>query len=152
MKHFLALVFLGMSVLFFQCKKYPEGPTISLRSKAERLANSWKVQKLLINNVDSTTAFTNVLKDYTVNITKTGSYNTSYYVTIPVFGNISNTESGTWAFSSDKKNVMLTPQSITIGSLPSPSTSQILKLKEKELWTKSTDANGKTTEIHFTPK
>lgn len=152
MKQLITIVLFGIILLFNQCKKYPEGPAISFRSKAERLANSWKIEKLLINNVDSTTAYTNLVKDYTVNIIKSGSYNITYYVTVPFFGNISNTESGVWAFTSDKKSVTLTPQSIAIGSLPAPSTGQILKLKEKELWTRSIDGNGKTTEYHFIPK
>ena len=36
------------------CKKYDEGPALSLRSKKSRIANKWKVDKLFKNGVDST--------------------------------------------------------------------------------------------------
>ncbi len=145
----LAALFIGV---FSQCKKYPEGPMISLRLKKERVANTWKIDKLLINNVDSAAYFSNIYKDYTINLTKSGSYSITYYVTIPLAGNVTNTESGTWSFTSNKDDLTLTPTSITYGNVPSPSTFQILKLYEKEMWVRKVDGNGKVTEYHLLPK
>lgn len=152
MKKLSAFILFSFIILFTQCKKYPEGPALSLKSKKERVSNTWKIDKLIINNVDSTTQYTNVFKDYTISINKSGSYLTSYYVTVPFIGNVSNTENGNWAFSGDKKSLNLTPTSIAVGNLPSPSSLQILKLYEKELWLRNVDSKGKVTEYHLLPK
>lgn len=47
---------LAVFLLFctISCKKYEEGPLISLRSKKSRIANKWKVANLFKNGVDST--------------------------------------------------------------------------------------------------
>jgi len=39
------------------CKKYDEGPLISLRSKEKRMNGKWEVQLFLINGYDSTNYF-----------------------------------------------------------------------------------------------
>ncbi|MBI3520359.1 MAG: DUF5004 domain-containing protein [Bacteroidetes bacterium] len=152
MKTLLAFIFLSSILLFTECKKYPEGPAISFRSKKERISNSWKVSELKINDVDSTAYYTNILHDYTLNINKSGSYTITYFVTVPNIGNITNTESGFWSFSSNKKDLNLSPSSISYGNVPSSSSWQILKLYEKELWLRSFDVNGKKTEFHLLPK
>ena len=152
MKKLPAFIFLSTVLFFTECKKYPEGPAISLRSKKERISNSWKVDQLKINDVDSTAYYTNILRDYTLNINKSGSYTITYFVAVPGFGNIANTENGSWSFSSNKKDLHLNPTSILIGNVPSSSSWQILKLYEKELWLRSFDFNGKKTEFHLLPK
>lgn len=152
MKKLLAFIFL-VSVLFFtECKKYPEGPYISFKSKKERIANTWKIDALLINGVDSAAYYNNLLKDYTLTMSKSGSYTISYYVSYPVFGNVYNTENGNWTLTSDKKTITINPTSIALGSLPSPSSWQILKLYEKDFRVRAFDGNGKKTEYHFIPK
>ena len=40
--------------IFSGCKKYKDGPLISFRSKTERIANTWKFQKYIVNGIDST--------------------------------------------------------------------------------------------------
>lgn len=152
MKKLSAFIFLSFTLLFSECKKYPDGPALSLRSKKERIANTWKVNQLKIDGVDSTSYYTNLLQDYTITFTKSGNYTISYYISIPSFGNIPNSENGTWAFSSNKENLDLKPSSIFLGDLPSQSTWQILKLYEKELWLSSSNFNGKKTEFHLLPK
>lgn len=152
MKKLLAFIFLGSVLFFSECKKYPEGPSISFKSKKERIANTWKIGALLINGVDSAAYYTNILKDYTIAMSKSGSYTITYYVSVPPFGNIPNTESGSWDLSSDKKTITINPASIVIGNLPSKSSWQILKLYEKDFRVRSIDANGKKTEYHFIPK
>mgnify|MGYP002640353322 CR=1 FL=1 len=46
-----------MALFLGSCKKYDEGPFISLRSKEKRMSGEWKVQKFLINDFDSTNCF-----------------------------------------------------------------------------------------------
>jgi hypothetical protein len=152
MKKLLAFIFLSCILFFSECKKYPEGPYLSFRSKKERIANTWKIGALIISDVDSTSYYTNLLKDYTISMSKGGAYTISYYVTLPVIGNLSNTESGNWTLSSDKKTITINPTSIAIGSLPSSSSWQILKLYEKDFRVRTFDSNGKKTEYHFIPK
>ncbi|HRH01813.1 MAG TPA: hypothetical protein PLN13_01700 [Bacteroidia bacterium] len=50
---FIAFIFLINS----SCKKYPDGPWISLTSKEKRLERSWKMDYLEIGGIDSTTYF-----------------------------------------------------------------------------------------------
>ena len=66
MKKFLVFIFTTSILFFSQCKKYPEGPSFSLRTKTERISNTWKLNQLIVNNVDSTAQYSNILKDYTV--------------------------------------------------------------------------------------
>lgn len=148
----ILILMLAGSLLLTECRKYPEGPAISLRSKKERVANTWKLDALLSHDVDSTAYFTNFFKDYTVTLTKGGSYTISYYVTVQGFGNVSNTESGSWSFSSGKEDLRITPQSVAIGNLPSPSVYQIMKLYEKQLWLRTFNADGSSREYRFSPK
>lgn len=149
MKQF-AVIILGLCgslILLEGCKKYPEGPALSLRSKKERVANTWKLDALISGGVDSTAYFNSLFNDYTVSLTKSGSYNISYNIR-----GFSSTETGDWSFSSDKEDLKITPKSITFGSVPSPSVLQITKLYEKELWLRSFYGNGVAKEYHFSPK
>ncbi len=50
--HFISLLLLS------GCKKYPEGPLISFRSKTERVSNTWKFSNCKINGVDATSDYT----------------------------------------------------------------------------------------------
>lgn len=129
------------------CKKYPQGPVLSLRSKKERVANTWKLDKLVSGGVDSTAFFNTVFSDYSVTLTKSGNYTIAYNIRGFVF-----TESGSWAFSSGKEDLQITPASSSTGTVPSPSVFQILKLYEKELWLRSFYSNGSAREYHFLPK
>ncbi|TAL62359.1 MAG: hypothetical protein EPN85_02840 [Bacteroidetes bacterium] len=50
------LLFIFLASVFSTCKKYPDGPCISLRSKRDRIRGEWEVQKYLIDGGDSTAA------------------------------------------------------------------------------------------------
>jgi len=146
----IAVIILGLCgslILLEGCKKYPEGPAISLRSKKERVANIWKLDALISGGVDSTAYFTGFFNDYTVTLTRSGSYTISYS-----FRGFSATETGSWAFASAKEDLQITPKTTSYGALPSPSVFQIMKLYEKELWLRSFYGNGVSKEYHFSPK
>ncbi|GAB4300572.1 MAG: hypothetical protein Kow0068_23790 [Marinilabiliales bacterium] len=49
----LSLYFLIIILCFASCKKYEEGPCISLRSKDNRINATWDVDKIIINGIDS---------------------------------------------------------------------------------------------------
>jgi len=48
----LLLVF--FACIFSTCKKYSEGPSISLRSKNQRVVGVWDIKKYLVDGADST--------------------------------------------------------------------------------------------------
>lgn len=148
MNKLTVIILIGFSFFFTECKKYPEGPSFSLRSKKERIANNWKVQKYLENDVDKTSDFNALHSKWNLLTTKEGSYT----ITREFYGILSTTEKGTWALTAGNKNFALTPTSISTGALPSPSSWQILKLFEKEFWVRSYDSNSKKIEYHLIPQ
>jgi hypothetical protein len=82
---FLAIsLLLGSICVFTGCEKYKEGPKISFRSRTERVANTWKFQKYIINGADSTTQKASV----TLKLTK--DYQASFFA--------NDTFGGTWNF------------------------------------------------------
>jgi hypothetical protein len=115
------------------CKKYPEGPAISVHSRAERVANTWKVENYKINGTD----YTSTVSDYQETYSKDGQYSF-------VFGAFSG--SGTWAFQNDEAEIRITG----INTQPSQ-TLFIQKLKEKEFWYYYMDGNDKH-EFHLLQK
>jgi hypothetical protein len=146
MKKLFALICIITSALLLtECKKYPEGPSISLRSKNERIANTWKLSKYYENSVDLTSNFNTTFTKFAFNTTKGGDYT----ITRELYSIANTTESGTWTLSSNKKTFNLSPTSITIGAVPNASSWQILKLYENEMWLRNIDSNGKIIEYHL---
>src|SRR2546428_12329587 len=76
------------------CKKYPDGPSISFRSRAERVANTWKVDNYKKNGTD----YTSLMNGYIETYTKDGNYSFSW-------GNLAGT--GKWAFHNNDKEIKL---------------------------------------------
>lgn len=120
------------------CKKYPDGPAISLRSKTARVSNTWKVEQYLLNGVDKTSDFNVDKRNYIETYTKDGKWSRSY---IDPNGD-PKSDAGTWTFDSKKEII----------NRDSGPTDQlhILKLKEKEFWFWYTD-NGDKKEFHLIP-
>lgn len=112
------------------CKKYPDGPSISLRSRAERVANTWKVDNYKKNGTD----YTSLFSDYTETFTKAGDY--SYF-----WGSFSGTSK--WAFQNNDTEIKLNGI-----SNQSTQTLYILKLEEKQFWYYYMDGNDKK-EFHM---
>lgn len=137
MKHknsLIALSILTISILLtVSCKKYPDGPLLSLRTRSERLANTWKIDNYKINGND----YTSLIPSYTETFTKKGSYNYSW----SVFEG-----SGTWSFQNHDKEVKLNGNDDQ-----SSRTLYILKLEERTLWYYYMDGNDKH-EFHLNEK
>jgi hypothetical protein len=128
----IIIIISALLVVFTGCKKYDEGPGISLRSKTERVANTWKIEYTATNGVDYTSYFT----DYTMTFTKGGEYSFTW-------GSL--TGSGKWEFQNDKNDIKISGV-----SNQSSETIHILKLKEKEFWYYSMDGNDRT-DVHLVP-
>ena len=130
----LLIVFLGLTMIGVQsCKKYPDGPILSLRSRAERVANTWKVDNYKKNGND----FTSLLADYTETYTKDGGY--SY-----LFNGIGG--AGNWTFQNNDNEILLTGT-----NNQDTYTLVILKLEEKEFWYYYMDGVDRK-EFHMIPK
>ncbi len=106
--------------------KYEEGPFISLRTKKERVANTWQVEKIIQDDGDEFSGDDVPDTEYT--FTKDGKFK--------VDGN----HVGSWEFTNSKEKIRF---EFAGGS----SESEILKLKEKELWVENDDGD----ETHYEP-
>lgn len=112
------------------CQKYPEGPSISLRTRTERVSNRWEVENYKINGTD----FTSLVASYTETYSKSGAYSYNW--------GILNGD-GTWKFQNDDKEIQLT------GSDGHSSRKLIiLKLEEKSFWYYHMDGDDKY-ELHL---
>ena len=134
MKIFLGC-FLLAAVIFTGCKKYEDGPAFSLRSKTERVANTWVVESYTINGTDYTSTLTNI--NYTETYDKDGNY--SYTSSV-------ENGSGRWEFQSDKEQIKRSG----VASQPTQ-TLYILRLKEREFWYYYLDGNVRH-EVHLKEK
>jgi hypothetical protein len=133
-KILFALAFISIcAVTFESCKTYTEGPSLSFRSKKARVCNTWKIDKCYVGGNDQTASMIASLGDYRLEIKKDMTYTVS--------GNYP--ESGTWKLGEDYDDIFFTP---TGGAL---SSARLLKLKNKEMWYKTTASNGVFTEFHF---
>lgn len=121
-----------IGALFTGCKKYENGPALSLRSKTARVANTWKVESYTENGTDLTSLLTNI--NYTETYDKNGGY--SYNSSV-------GSGSGKWEFQSGKETIK---RSGVSGQ--SSETLYILRLTEKEFWYYVLDGNDRE-EIHL---
>ena len=115
------------------CKKYPNGPLISFRSRTERVSNTWKVDNYKLNGSD----LTSLASGYSETFSKDGNYSFSW-------GILAGT--GKWAFQNSDKEIRITGV-----SNKSSETLYILKLEENEFWYYYTDGNDKN-EFHMITK
>ncbi len=127
----LIILLAGLTIPTIQsCKKYPDGPMISLRTRTERVANTWKVDNYKRNGTD----YTSTMGGYTETFTKDGNYSYSWHI-------LGGT--GKWAFQNNDKEIALTGL-----NNQSNYTIVILKLEEKQFWYYYMDGNDKK-EFHM---
>lgn len=124
----LSLFALISLITFDSCKKYPDGPMLSLRTKTERVSNIWKVEKCTKNGADITAS----KADRTYEFRKDGTF---------IYTSGSKTEQGTWAFVNKKEQLDV--------KTSDPFKWDILRLKEKEMWVREND--GDVFEYHLVP-
>jgi hypothetical protein len=126
---------LGLTVTFTVltgCKKYPEGPALSLRSRAARLENTWKVISVTLNGQIITSQFSAI--NYTETYDKEGNYS---------YSSALDSGSGKWEFQNDDLEIR---RSGVSGQ--SSMDLIILKLKSNEFWYKILDGSD-VYEFHF---
>ncbi|HQQ94129.1 MAG TPA: hypothetical protein PLQ93_06210 [Bacteroidia bacterium] len=111
------------------CKKYEDGPAVSLLSKKTRISGEWTLESYMLNEVDKTADYlTAVGANYMLEIEKDGSYKVA-----GIFA-----DNGTWVFGEDKDDVYFHS-----GKSGVPEQAfRITRLANKELWMKQTQSNG----------
>jgi hypothetical protein len=122
-------------VLLAGCRKYDEGPAFSIRSKKERLANLWEIEKYFVNGEDKTATVDTMF--LTFEFRKNGEYQEQmahhymYYI-----------DNGSWKFTEDKKNVDIYRSNDTMRW-------HITKLEEDRLWVVYTPISFFRFEYHL---
>lgn len=116
------------------CKKYEDGPSVSLIPRTERLCNTWQVFSCNVNGSDMTSYYVNT--HYIESYDKSGRY---------AYSSAFGSGSGQWIWSGDQSIV----SRFGIDGDPSRDL-HILRLKEKELWYYYMDGNDRV-EFHMVP-
>ncbi|MFI5202855.1 MAG: hypothetical protein ACHQF2_00040 [Flavobacteriales bacterium] len=122
-------------VIVSGCKKYEEGPSLSLRSKKSRIAGEWKINYATFNEVDFTSDLQQSLgTDYVLHLEKDGTFHEK--------GSFEN--KGTWKLGHEKAYLLM------LSDIPGSEEKhlEILKLKNKEFWVRHTH-DTHITEIHY---
>jgi len=112
----ITLFIAGFALLIEGCQKYEDGPMFSIRSKTERVANTWAVDNYKINESD----FTSLVDGYSETYSKDGNYSFNW----GIFG-----ETGTWKFQSSQMQIALSEVENQTDRVL-----YILKLEEKQFW------------------
>jgi len=126
----LALAILG-SIGLSSCSKYEDGPILSLRSKEERIANTWRVEKAMENGSDVTGSFEQYRLDLRTN--NAASLAARYTLGGLTFEFETN---GTWSLDNDNEDLRLDFENDAADK-----TYEILRLKEDELWLREKGGN-----------
>ena len=127
-------------IVFTSCKKYEDGPLISLRSKTNRFTGMWSVNEIYYNNQKSNNTF-----NYTYIFRRDGTC--EFSSVNPVIG-IVNNRAGAWVFSNNKTDVDIF---WTSGGTNEHINYKILRLKYSELWLFSNQYND-MQEMHLLRK
>ncbi len=128
------LAILAFTVVIPACKKYEEGPGISLRTKKERLANVWKYESVTASDgLEHTDEF----EARVITIKNDFTYSTSDQEQTVI--------EGMWQFGEKKKSIILSNHSGIVDEW------LILRLTEKEFWVIDEGEYGPTAEYHLVP-
>lgn len=133
-KSLLLLFVLAITFSFFSCKKYDDGPLLSLRTKAARMDNTWVIDKAYKDGIDVTSFYP---ADFQITITKDGKWN-QIANSIP--------SQGTWSFSDKKETIVFKTDGASKEEVFT-----ILRLKNDQLWLLQIVVNEEI-EIHYIPK
>lgn len=124
------IIIVSLMIITLQsCSKYEDGPFVSLKSKQERVSNSWRVEKYLSNGTDYTSNY----EGYTETYTKAGDY---LFTSNSFFGTTSG--SGKWELQNHGTEVL---RSAVDGQ--DNRVLIILRLTEDEFWYYYMDGDDK---------
>ncbi|CAN5913906.1 hypothetical protein BH11BAC7_BH11BAC7_26450 [soil metagenome] len=127
----LLFVFAGLTIVEFDsCKKYPDGPSFTLRTRTHRVAGTWRVENYKVNGTD----YTSLVTDYTETYSKDGNYSYSW-------GSLAGT--GTWTFENNDEEIQISGV-----SNQDDHRLFIMKLEEKSFWYYYMDGSDRK-EVHL---
>jgi len=135
-----SLMVLFLAAGLNSCSPYEEGPGISFRSKAERIANTWTINYAVEADGDDRTSD---FDSFVVVTDKDGNITTTY----DLLG-VTITSSGTWELTNDDETLKTDVDTEILGITSNTVTNfTILKLAEDEMWLK--EVGGEETEFHY---
>lgn len=132
------LIIITLGSLSTGCGKYDDGPEFSLRSRKERIANTWRVENAMNGGNDVTSSF----DQYELKMSKEGGATlTANYA----LGDLTfeYATSGTWKLVNNDEDLQL-----DFENNDADETYTILRLKEEELWLRE---NGGELELQLKP-
>jgi hypothetical protein len=128
---------LAAAILFAGgCKKYPDGPVLSLRTKKARIVGEWQLDQVIKNGTDSSDYYKAYLGSNYKLLIK------AHYV-YWVLGNFPG--DGTWRFDDEKEKIYFQP----IDKREPEIEYEIRRLKSRQLWLRHTDSKGRITESRY---
>ena len=136
------IALLVISSAISSCRKYEEGPNVSLRTKAARVTNNWRIESAQLNG-------TEVSLDPLWAKQKHDMYRDGkYIITIinPITLEARNLQ-GNWTLYDHDTKIALTTKNFS-GNIYSTNEFNILKLYNKQFWIRKVD---NSLELHFTP-
>ena len=149
-KTLLAVILVSGILISTGCKKYEEGPVVSLRSKKERVINDWLLKEEYKNGAkqdnSNTTIELEIKDDGSVIKTTTFSYTVFGETQTTTITNYYN-----WEFNSDKTKLILTVSNEDGENYSYGESYTIVKLYENEMWLKYIDGDDEY-EYHYEPK
>ena len=122
---------LALTAVVSSCGKYEEGSKFTLLSAKSRVINDWALTSVTYNGTEVISLYPTVK----ISFKKDDTYTTSF-----TSGGFTTTETGTWAFNSDKTALLMTATGST-----TVDTQTIIMLKSKMMKLKSVDSGGGIT-------
>ena len=126
----LTLALLG-GIGLSSCSKYEDGPDFSLRSKKERVANTWRIDKAVNNGTDVTASF----DQYELQMLSDGGATLAALYTLGDLTFEVQTN-GTWSLVNNNEDLRLDFENDSADE-----TYEIMRLKETELWLREKDGS-----------
>ena len=144
MKRIASILLFAFAVLVTvsSCRKYEEGPNISLRTKKARITNNWRYESAQVDGVEvSSDPYFAKQKHY---FYRDGKYIQT--IIDPITQEARNLQ-GNWVLYDNDKKIAVTVK-IPPANKDSTNNYSILKLFEKQMWLRTTD---NSREYHFAP-
>jgi hypothetical protein len=138
----LAALLMG-GIALTSCKKYEDGPALSLLTKKMRAVGVWEIESYYENDVDKTSDYRQLVDSETFELKKDGAYTSSV-----TNGSVTLSDNGTWEFINDKEEIKTQSNQ----SNSDPDTLVILRLKNKEMWVTEKTPGSVRQEWHYKAK
>lgn len=124
------------AMLFSSCGKYEEGPAFSLATKKARLTGDWTLKETSYNGV-VVENLSNFGEITTITYKKDGTGSNSY-----TWGGFTVSSKLEWEFSDDKSKLRTRDYDSDSNSWNAWEETEIIRLTNKELWTKDVYNEG----------